>query len=47
MYQGYRKLMENLYLVRLGETENNVNKIWSGRKTDSPLTPHVISRSIK
>lgn len=31
--------MASLYLVRLGETENNVNGIWSGRMADSPLTP--------
>lgn len=31
--------MASIYLVRLGETENNVNGIWSGRKADSPLTP--------
>ncbi len=30
--------MASLYLARLGETENNVNGIWSGRNADSPLT---------
>jgi broad specificity phosphatase PhoE/SAM-dependent methyltransferase len=39
--------MKNLYLVRLAETENNVQKIWSGRKTDSPLTLNGISQSHK
>lgn len=30
--------MVSLYLVRLGETENNINGIWSGRNADSALS---------
>jgi len=37
--------MKTLYIIRLGETENNVKKIWSGSRTDSPLTQKGISQA--
>ena len=38
--------MVSLYLVRLGETENNINGIWSGRNADSPLTAKGKKQSV-
>lgn len=39
--------MHTLYICRLGETENNLKKVCSGQRVDSPLTHNGKAQSIK